>query len=251
MATSKKSVTKKAAAPKKAATKSAAPAAPAAPAVKKSTAIEGPVVLNKKQEQSIVMIGKNQERILKDAVHMLDIAFDSGERLLELKDQIKAKYKLGWKEWAEQAAEDGILRISYSQVTRYMALARDPKLFAQAKALGTTSIEDTVKQIGYIKKPEKQQADEDKATAKAAAPKAAGKSAPVTLNYAFDVINQLDLEDLRAIQTFIADRIDELVDASNEDAIPGTATEIDDDDTATEDAADAAEAVGENVDPIS
>lgn len=229
----------------KAAKAAAAKAEKAVAVAAKKQEMEGPVVLNKKQEQSLVMIGKNQERIVKDALHMIDIAFDSGERLLELKDQIKKKFKLGWKEWAEQAAKDGILAISYSQVTRYMNLARDPALFAQAKALGSTSIEDTVKQIGYIKHPEKQAADEAKATKAAAAPKAASKGAPVTLNYAFDVLNQLDLDDLRQLQDFIADRIDELTEQANADAIDGEATEIDD-----TDAEDAAEQAA-TVDPLS
>jgi len=233
MATAKK------AAPKKAPAKKAV----AKPAPKKDLVIDGPVVLNKKQEQTIVMIQKNQERIIKDAVHMMDIAFDSGTRLLELKDQIKAKFKLGWKEWAETA---GNLPISYSQVTRYMGLAKDKEMFEKIKAMGVTSIEDGLKQIKYIEKPELQAADEAKAEAKAAAPKAAPKATAVTISYAFDVVSALDLDELRQMQDFISERIDELTEAANADVIEGSAEEVEDDDTDEV----VAEIVG-SVDPLS
>lgn len=201
MATPKKAVTKKAATKKAVATK----ASTAAAKKPELNVVEGPIQFNVKESKNIEMIGKNQDRIVKAAVGLLDIAQDTGMRLLALKDAIK-KHGGKWKIWGQ---EEGNLPFGYEQATRYMKLAQNPEQFAIVKADGVTSIEEAVKQIEYIKKPEKAAAAEVKAAAKAAAP----KLVPWTLSAVVDVLTTLAVEDLRELQGFIADRIEELEQA--------------------------------------
>ncbi len=244
MATAKKAAPKKTATQKKhAAIAKAAPKAAAAAPAPELKAVTGPVTFNKSQAQNIKMIGVGQARIMKEGVKMIDIAADIGRRLIELKDVVK-KQKHGWKEWVQE----GNLPFSYEQANRYSKLAAHPKELTVVKNLGVTSIEEAVKQIEYIKKPEKQAAAEEKAAAKAAAPAAAPAAIPATINAAFDMLQTFGLDDLREIQSYIADRIEELQDEVNEaggDDIPGTATEVEDD----ADIADAVEVAG--IDPLS
>lgn len=220
-------------------TEAPAATAVAAPDLK---VVVGPVTFNVKQAKNIEMIGKNQDRIMKAAVNILDIAVDTGARLLVLKDVIKAQNH-GWKEWVQE----GNLPFSYEQANRYSKLAANPAELEKVKAQGVTSIEEAVKQIEWIKKPEKQEAAEKKAAAKAAAPTATVTAIRYTINAAFDVLQTFDISDLRQIQDFITDRIEELtqaeVDGEGDD---GENTDTDD----AADAADAAEHVGE-VDPVS
>ncbi len=244
MATSaqkKAAAIKKAAAPKKAAVKKAA-ASKAVAATPVLKVVEGPIQFNVKQAKNIDMINKNQFRMQKAAANILDIAADSGMRLLALKDVVKG-YGHGWKEWVQE----GNLSLSYEQANRYCKLASHPKELTAVKEKGVTGIEEAVKQIEYIKKPEKQEAAEKKAAAVAAAPVKVPTKVPYTINAAFDMLQTFDLDTLREIQSYLADRIEELTQVKVEGA-------GDDDDTdAAEDAADAAEAVGavEEVDPLS
>jgi len=239
MAATKKAVTKKAATKKAVVKKAATAVAPA-----DLNVVEGPLAFTNKEAQNLVMIGKNQDRILKAAVGLLDIAVDTGNRLLALKDAVK-KHGGKWKEWAQT---ENNLPFSYEQSTRYQKLAANPTEFALVKADGVTSIEEAVRQIEYIKKPEKQAAAEAKAAEKAAAPAATAKAVPFTINAAFDMLNTMTLEDLRAIQGFVAERIEELVQAEVDDDDDANANaEID----AAADVAEAAEDVSDHVDPLS
>ena len=239
MAATKKAVTKKAATKKAVVKKAATAVAPA-----DLNVVEGPLAFTNKEAQNLVMIGKNQDTILIAAVGLLDIAVDTGNRLLALKDAVK-KHGGKWKEWAQT---ENNLPFSYEQSTRYQKLAANPTEFALVKADGVTSIEEAVRQIEYIKKPEKQAAAEAKAAAKAATPAAAPrKPVAATLNAAFDVLEGLDLDDLRQIQEYVNDRITELQEAANAEI--GEVDE-DDDDDADDDASVVAE-VAAGVDPLS
>lgn len=230
----------------KAATKKAAPKKAAKSAVKKAVkpavvkaettevetadlkTVEGPIQFNVKQAKNIDMIAKNQFRIQKAASNILDIAADSGMRLLALKDVVKG-HGHNWKDWCGE----GNLPLSYEQVNRYCKLAAHPKELAAVKDKGVTGIAEAVKQIEYIKKPEKQEVAEKKAAVKVAAVKA--KTVPASLNAAFDILEGLDLSDLRQIQGYIAERIEELTQAevdAGEDTDGEFPTVGDDDGTA-------------------
>ena len=195
--------------------------------------LEGPIKFTSKESQNIIMIGKNQERILKAVGTVLDIAVDTGSRLLALKDAVK-KHGGKWKDWCKT---EGNLPFSYEQANRYSKLAANPEQLLLVKQDGVTSIEEAVMAIEHLKKPEKAEAAEAKKVAAAAAP---AKVVPFTINAAFDMLNTMALEDLREIQTYLVDRIEELTQAAVD-------ADDDDDDTAAEDAADAAD----HVDPLS
>lgn len=108
------------------------------------------VRLNSADQHSILMIGQNHNKVLEAAAIILDIAADTGQRLLHLKSRIKAQ-GYGWKKWVQ----DGNLPFGYEQAARYSKLAAHPAELATVRATGVTSIEQAVKAIEHIKKPHK------------------------------------------------------------------------------------------------
>ena len=222
----KKAATKKAAT-KKAATKKAATKKAAAKTqeVVKYTAKD--VVLTRAQETHLRVIANNQDKILKAAHNMMDLAFNSGQRLLRLKEEVQNKYGRVWKEWAEAN-----LGIGYPQASRYMKLAANPDQYALLDD-SVTSIEGAVKQIEHLKNPEKAKEKEAARKARNASKSASGNEVPVATGYISDATVEeiqrcTDVQELRDLITVIHGRIDELQDG---DVIDGEAEEIDDDGT--------------------
>ena len=117
------------------------------------------VVLTTKQTKTLEMVGRNQERIYLSAQGMMKLAADSGKRLHELKEQITLKYGNVWKAWVQEA---GVIAMGYEMCTRYMKLAEGEQLLID-NDMHPTSVVEAVKQIEYIKKPEKKAAAEAKA----------------------------------------------------------------------------------------
>ena len=202
--TSKKPATKKAAAKKPAPKKE----------VIKYTAAD--VVLNSKQAKSLEIVAANETRLHAKAQDMLKIAFDSGKRMLELKEQVQAKYGRVWKDWAQGQTEN--LGIGYEQVTRYMKLAANPTQYALLDD-SVTSIEGAVKQIEYMKKPEKAKAAAEK---KAAKPKIA--TAGIISNATLEEIEACtDVSELRGVIKLCHARIEELENLALDDPEPADA----------------------------
>ena len=83
-------------------------ATPAKKTAKKAAPKAAPVVaiapeavtLNKQQTGWATGILRNQERIYGKATDMIKLAIDSGHKLVQLKDAMKAK-KVNWKAWFE------------------------------------------------------------------------------------------------------------------------------------------------------
>ncbi len=186
-----------------------------------------PVALTSTQNKSLEMVQRNQDKIMSTAENMLKLAFDSGQRLLKLKEEITKKFGRQWKVWSQT---DGNLPIGYEQATRYMKLASNPAQFALVDA---TSIEDAVKQIEHQLKPEKKvEADKQKADKRAQKVATAG----IISNATIEEVEQCnDIEELRGLITLAEARIEELQEADN--------AEVDSD--ADEAAAEADEAAAE------
>lgn len=237
-----KAATKKAPVTKKKATaKSKAKPKAKAKAVVKYEAKD--VVLTATQQKSLDIIHKNQDRIEGSAETMLKLAADSGKRMLKLKDEITAKYGRVWKAWAQEAGNiKAATGVNYEQATRYMKLAANP---AQLALVDATSIEGAVKQIEHMKKPEKKAAAEAKAKATKTGKSQKTATDGIITQATLDEIERcMDIEELQAVIELARQRISELQqmateDDGDDDAIDGTATQIEDDEDAAAAVADA------------
>ena len=215
MATTKKSTTKKAAAPKAAATKKAA-----TKKVVKTKPLNDPMLvsLNSPQQKSVEQIQKNQERIEKAAGSMILVAADSGARLVKLKDEVQKKFGRVWKVWAQTV---GNLPVGYEQASRYMKLAKNPKLLAEINA---NSIEDAVKQIEHKLKPEKQEAADKQKSEKREQSKVTGGE--ISEKVMQEIEQCTNVKDLRQLITLINQRIEELQDGTADDVAPASEDDL-------------------------
>lgn len=196
------------------------------PAVKKE---DLPIALTKGQETQLRMIANNQSKIEAKAVDMMKLAYDSGQRLIKLRDEFTAKFGRRWKEWA---AEN--LPISYEQASRYMKLGSATP--AEFEALTAGSLEDAAKQLQHMRHPERAKAEQERRAAKSSVPAA---TAGIISNATIEEVQQCtDIEELRGLIKLCHARIDAL------QAVGGTGVDDEVDET-DEDAADAvAELVG-------
>jgi len=172
------------------------------------------VVLTKAQSKTLEMVEKNQDRILSNAEAMLKIGFDSGQRLMKLKEEIQSKFGRVWKTWAQT---EGNLSIGYEQASRYMKLAGATD--DEFAALESTSIESAVKEIEYLRKPEKKAAAEKAAADKKAAGNKKQKiaTAGIISNATLDEVEQCtDISELRGLIKLCHARIEELEDVGDE-----------------------------------
>lgn len=219
--------TKKPAAKKAAPKETTAKKATAKQEVVKYTAKD--VALTKVQQSSLNVIIGNQDRIEKAMHNMMDIAFNSGERLLKLKDEVQAKYGRVWKQWAEDN-----LPFGYPQASRYMKLASSPDQYALLDD-SITSIEGAVKQIEHLKNPkaakQRVQARKEREARKRSSVPAA--TAGIISNATIEEIQKCtDVQELRDLITLIHARIDEIQDG---DVLDADATEPEDDDDIQDD----------------
>jgi len=192
-----------------------------------------PVSLTTSQEKSMEMVTRNQVKIAGAAEGMIKLAFDSGQRLLALKEEITKKFGRKWKEWSKT---EGNLPIGYEQATRYMKLAANPAQFALVDA---TSIEGAVKQIEHQLKPAKKVAA-DKAKAEKRTQKLA--TAGVISNATLEEVAQCnDIEELRGLITLCEARIEELREAPSGDTLDQQEAAADVDAAAQEAAAELVE----------
>lgn len=205
---------------KKPTAKKAVKKAPAKkPAAKKEVVVytADDVLLNKMQASSVKKIHENEDRIHARAQDMIKLAFDSGQRLLKLKEGIQKTYGRVWKAWAQANVET--LGVGYEQLSRYMKLAANPDQYALLDD-SVTSIEGAVKQIEYIKNPEKAEqrakARAERQASKSEVPAATrGIISNATLE---EVAACTDVEELRGLIKLIHARIDELQSIDDEPA---------------------------------
>ena len=208
--------------------KPAKKAAAKVPAVKKE---DLPIVLTKKQETQLRVIGANQSKIEAKAVDMMKLAYDSGQRLIALRDEFQAKFGRRWKEWAGEN-----LPISYEQASRYMKLGSATP--AEFEALTAGSLEDAAKQLQHMRHPERaQQEQQRRAANKTSAPAA---TAGIISNATIEEVQQCtDIEELRGLIKLCHARIDALQSEGG--------TGVDEDEFLEDDADEAADAVAELV----
>lgn len=119
--------------------------------MEQTIAVQGAIQFTNEQTRNIEMINRNQDRLVRMAGDMIDIAVDTGHRLLALKDAIK-DHGGKWKAWCKV---EGNLSFSYEQANRYSKLAANPKLLTQVRENGVVTIEGAVMAIEHLKKPEK------------------------------------------------------------------------------------------------
>lgn len=192
------------------------------------------VVLTKAQQSSLNVIANNEAKIHARAQDMLKLAFDSGQRMLKLKDEVQNKFGRVWKEWA--ASQD--FGVGYPQLTRYMKLAANPEQFALLTD-EITSIEGAVKEIGYMNRPETRPDPNAPKAKPSRVPKA---TAGIISNATLDEIAACnDVDELQGVIDLCKARIDELK-AGGTDPV-----ETDADEAAAEADEDAADAVAELV----
>lgn len=186
------------------------------------------VALTNPQSKTLEMVGKNQDRIEARAMDMLKIANDSGERLIKLRDDITKKYGRVWKAWAQTP---GNLPIGYEQATRYMKLAGATDV--EFDSLTATSIEGAVKEIEYMRKPEKAEADAKRKAEKAAGVKPRKTATDgIISNATLDEVERCNsVQELRGLIKLCRSRIEELENLGESDegeVIDGEAEEVDD-----------------------
>ena len=219
---------------KKAATKK--PAAKKTAAKKKEVVVytASDVKLNTVQTNSIKKIHENEDRIHAKAQDMLKIAFDSGQRLLKLKEAMQKQYGRVWKAWCQENVDS--LGVGYEQLTRYMKLAANPDQYALLDE-SVTSIEGAVKQIEHIKNPEKAaQRAEARAARQAKKSEVPAATAGIISNATIEEIQKCtDIGELRDLLKLIHARIDELEGVDDEPGDEAESSEAED----QEDIADA------------
>lgn len=199
------------------------------PAAKKQEVVKytaDDVLLNRGMVAAVKKVHANEDRIHAKAQDMMKLAFDSGQKLLKLKEDIQNKWGRVWKDWCVANAAD--LGVGYEQLTRYMKLAANPDQYALLDD-SVTSIEGAVKQIEHMKNPEKA---EQRAKARAERQAASKSEVPtatrgIISNATIEEVQQCtDLGELRGLLKLIHARISELEDVDNDE--PGDETEHDD-----------------------